>query len=74
MSDRDTVILPVKISEQDRNALKELAEAQDTTASEIVRGLLVEYMQSKSTTNPFTGKLKPKGGKRPGAGRKRRAS
>lgn len=58
----ETVILPVKLSRSDREALHDIATEQKTNVSDLVRGLLLDYMNTKH--RQFTGQVKQRGGDR----------
>lgn len=61
-----TVVLPIRLSADDIEAIKELAGTD--APSDFARTLLAEAMNRRG--KPITGRVNPQGGKRPGAGRK----
>jgi hypothetical protein len=61
-----TVILPITLSEEDADALRQAAKDNKTQMAHVVRTALAQYLGS---SYKFTGKVTAKGGVRPGAGR-----
>lgn len=62
MTDR-TVILPVKMNENDRKALVKFADDRGTNASALIRDIVNAYMEQQSD-QPFHASVKERGGDR----------